>query len=57
MRSDRIKKGIEAAPQRALLHALGITDQKLGKPFIDIVSSYNGIALGHERMKFSLVTI
>lgn len=93
MRSDKITKGIAAAPQRALLHALGVTDQELGKPLIGIVSSYNeivpghmnldkiaaavkqgvlqaggipfvfpaiavcdGIAMGHEGMKFSLVT-
>lgn len=93
MRSDRITKGISAAPQRALLHALGVTDKELGKPLIGIVSSYNeivpghmnidkiaeavkqgvlqaggipfvfpaiavcdGIAMGHEGMKFSLVT-
>ncbi len=93
MRSDKITKGISAAPQRALLHALGVTDKELGKPLIGIVSSYNeivpghmnidkiaeavkqgvlqaggipfvctviavcdGIAMGHEGMKFSLVT-
>jgi len=93
MRSDRIKKGINAAPQRALLHALGLTDEEIGKPLIGIVSSANeivpghmnidkvveavkqgvalaggvpivfpaiavcdGIAMGHEGMKYSLVT-
>lgn len=93
MRSDKIKKGISAAPQRALLHALGVTEKELEKPFIGIVSSFNeivpghmnidkiteavkqgvsqaggipfvfpaiavcdGIAMGHEGMKFSLVT-
>lgn len=93
MRSDKITKGVNAAPQRALLHALGITDIEFGKPLIGIVSSYNeivpghmnldkiveavkngvlqaggipfvfpaiavcdGIAMGHEGMKFSLVT-
>lgn len=93
MRSDKIKKGSSAAPQRALLHALGVTDKELEKPLIGIVSSYNeivpghmnidkisdavkqgilqaggipfvfpaiavcdGIAMGHEGMKFSLVT-
>ena len=29
MRSDKIKKGISAAPQRALLHALGVTEKEL----------------------------
>lgn len=93
MRSDRITKGINAAPQRALLHALGLTDEEFGKPLIGIVSSQNeivpghmnidkvveavkqgvamaggvpivfpaiavcdGIAMGHEGMKYSLVT-
>lgn len=93
MRSDRIKKGVEAAPQRALLYALGLTDHEMEKPLIGIVSSQNeivpghmnldkivaavkqgvseaggvpvvfpaiavcdGIAMGHEGMKYSLVT-
>ena len=93
MRSDKITKGINAAPQRALLHALGLTDEEIGKPLIGIVSSANeivpghmnidkvveavkqgvamaggvpivfpaiavcdGIAMGHEGMKYSLVT-
>lgn len=47
MRSDKITKGISAAPQRALLHALGVTDKELGKPLIGIVSSYNEIVPGH----------
>ena len=47
MRSDKIKKGITAAPQRALIHALGVTDKELEKPFIGIVSSYNEIVPGH----------
>ncbi len=34
MRSDRIKKGVEAAPQRALLYALGLTDYEMEKPLI-----------------------
>lgn len=93
MRSDRITKGVNAAPQRSLLYALGLTDAEIGKPLIGIVSSQNeivpghmnidkvvqavkqgvslaggvpivfpaiavcdGIAMGHEGMKYSLVT-
>lgn len=93
MKSDRISTGISAAPQRALLHALGLTDEEIKRPKIGIVSSYNeivpghmnldkivdavrtgvslaggvpivfpaiavcdGIAMGHEGMKYSLVT-
>ncbi len=47
MRSDRITKGINAAPQRALLHALGLTDKELEKPLIGIVSSKNEVVPGH----------
>ncbi len=47
MRSDRITKGVNAAPQRALLHALGVTDSEFGKPLIGIVSSFNEIVPGH----------
>ncbi len=93
MRSDKITKGVNAAPQRALLRALGLSDAEIGRPLIGIVSSYNeivpghmnidkivnavkqgvslaggvpivfpaiavcdGIAMGHEGMKYSLVT-
>ncbi|MFA9376985.1 MAG: dihydroxy-acid dehydratase [Lachnotalea sp.] len=47
MRSDRITKGVNAAPQRALLYALGLTDDEMGKPLIGIVSSKNDIVPGH----------
>ena len=33
MRSDKITKGINAAPQRALLHALGLTDEEIEAAF------------------------
>ncbi len=93
LRSDKITKGINAAPQRTLLRALGLSDNEIGRPLIGIVSSYNeivpghmnidkivnavkqgvslaggvpivfpaiavcdGIAMGHEGMKYSLVT-
>ncbi len=47
MRSDKIKKGPEAAPHRSLLYALGLTDEELKKPIIGIVSSQNDIVPGH----------
>ncbi|CUU49682.1 dihydroxy-acid dehydratase [Clostridium beijerinckii] len=93
MKSYKITKGVNAAPQRALLYALGLTDEEIKKPLIGIVSSKNdivpghmnldkiveavkqgvsmaggvpivfpaiavcdGIAMGHEGMKYSLVT-
>ena len=47
MRSDEIKKGIERAPHRALLKALGLTDQDIEKPFIGIANSYTTLVPGH----------
>ncbi|MGB8453510.1 MAG: dihydroxy-acid dehydratase [Anaerocolumna sp.] len=47
MNSEKITTGTAAAPQRALLHALGLTDEEIKKPFIGIVSSYNEIVPGH----------
>ncbi|MEM3383548.1 MAG: dihydroxy-acid dehydratase [Nitrososphaerales archaeon] len=47
MRSDAIKYGIEKAPHRSLLKALGITDEDLKKPFVAVVNSYTSIVPGH----------
>jgi len=47
MRSDVVKKGLERAPHRSLLKALGITEAELGRPFIGIVSSENEVIPGH----------
>ncbi|MDD5288396.1 MAG: dihydroxy-acid dehydratase [Dehalococcoidales bacterium] len=47
MRSDAIKKGVERAGHRALLHAVGVSRADMNKPFIGIVNSYNEIVPGH----------
>src|SRR5512136_2451769 len=47
MKSDVIKKGIERAPHRSLLYALGCTHEELDKPFIGIVNSFSEIVPGH----------
>ena len=41
MRSDEVKKGIERAPARSLLKAIGFTDEELEKPLIGVVNSWN----------------
>lgn len=51
MRSDRIKKGFERAPHRALLKATGVRDEDFGKPFIAIVNSYVDIVPGHVHLQ------
>ncbi|MCP8316775.1 MAG: dihydroxy-acid dehydratase [archaeon] len=47
MRSDTIKHGIERAPHRSLLKALGVTDESLKRPFVAVVNSYTSIVPGH----------
>jgi len=47
MRSDSVKKGIQQAPHRSLLNALGLTEEEVNRPLIGIVSSYNEIVPGH----------
>ena len=51
MRSDRIKKGYERAPHRALLKATGVTDADMGKPFIAVCNSHVDIVPGHVHLQ------
>ena len=43
MRSDRVKKGLQQAPHRALWNALGVTKEEMNKPLVAVVSSWNEI--------------
>lgn len=47
MRSEVIRKGIDAAPARSLLRADGLQDADFDKPFIGIADSWNEIVPGH----------
>ncbi len=47
MRSDNIKKGLERAPHRSLLKAVGLTDEEMDLPFIGVVNSWNEVVPGH----------
>lgn len=51
MRSDRSKKGIERAPHRSLMKALGLTDREIERPFIGVVNSANEIIPGHIHLR------
>ncbi|MDD2665597.1 MAG: dihydroxy-acid dehydratase [Methanocellales archaeon] len=51
MRSDSIKKGLERAPHRALLHACGLTSEDFEKPFVAVINSYNEIVPGHIHLR------
>ena len=93
MRSDVVRTGLERAAHRALIKAMGYTDEEMYRPMIGMANSWNevvpghiyldkvadaakagvrmaggtpmefnvigvcdGIAMGHEGMKYSLVT-
>jgi dihydroxy-acid dehydratase len=47
MRSDTVKQGFQRAPHRALLHACGLSDADINKPFIGIANSFCEIVPGH----------
>ena len=51
MRSDRIKKGLERMPNRALLYATGLHSSHMDRPFIGIASSFTDIVPGHTNMR------
>jgi len=47
MKSDNMKCGLQQAPARSLLNALGYTHEEIKKPMVGIVCSYNEIVPGH----------
>lgn len=47
MISDQIKKGVDRAPHRSLLYALGLTEEELSRPLIAVVSAQSDIIPGH----------
>lgn len=51
MKSDVIKKGIERAPHRSLLYALGCTPGQMDKPFIGVINSFSEIIPGHKHLR------
>ena len=51
MRSDRIKKGLERMPNRALLYATGLHASHMDRPFIGIASSFTDVVPGHTQMR------
>ncbi len=47
MRSEQMTKGIDRAPHRALLKAIGYTDNELKRPLIGVAQSANEVIPGH----------
>ncbi len=51
MKSDKVKRGLERTPHRALMLATGISKRHLNKPFIGIASSFTDLVPGHINMR------
>lgn len=51
MKSDKLKKGIETLPHRALLKSAGLTDEDFAKPFIGVADAYNDLIPGHVHLR------
>jgi dihydroxy-acid dehydratase len=51
MKSDAVKKGVERAPHRSLLYALGCSREDIDKPFIGIVNSFTEVVPGHIHLR------
>ncbi len=47
MRSHNMTKGLEKAPHRSLLHALGLTRTEMERPLIGVVNAANEVVPGH----------
>jgi dihydroxy-acid dehydratase len=51
MKSDAVKKGIERAPHRSLLKAIGYTDEEISRPLVGVVNSFNELIPGHVHLR------
>jgi dihydroxy-acid dehydratase len=50
-RSQDVVGGLERAGQRGLLHALGLTDEEISKPFIGVINTWSEINPGHVHLR------
>ena len=51
MKSDVVKRGVERAPHRSLLRAVGWRRAEIDKPFIGVVNSFTEIVPGHIHLR------
>jgi len=51
MKSDMAKRGLERAPHRSLLYALGLGSADMEKPFIGVINSYSEVIPGHIHLR------
>lgn len=51
MKSNSVKDGIEKAPHRSLMKAVGLTDEEIKRPLIGVVNTFNEIVPGHKHLR------
>jgi dihydroxy-acid dehydratase len=51
MKSDVVKRGMERAPHRSLLYAVGCTRTEMDKSFVGIINSFSEIVPGHIHLR------
>ena len=47
MRSKKVTQGLEKAPHRSLLYALGLTEEEMNRPLVGVVNAANEVVPGH----------
>jgi len=50
MPSDKIKKGVDRAPHRSLMRALGLKEQDMERPLVGVVNSWTEVVPGHAHL-------
>lgn len=51
MRSKKMTNGLEKAPHRSLLHALGLTRDEIARPKIGVCNAFNELIPGHVHLR------
>ena len=51
MRSKKMTGGLEKAPHRSLLYALGLTREEMARPLIGVVNGFNEVVPGHLHLR------
>lgn len=51
LNSNRVKQGVEKAPHRSLMKALGLIDEEIQKPLIGIANSFSEVVPGHTHLR------
>ena len=46
-RSKKMKSGLEKAPHRSLLYALGLTREEMDRPLVGVVNAASEVVPGH----------